>query len=259
MKIGTSYSVQATLVASAICSIVLLAGCTTTPARKQTSEPVVLQATYTPEPVKIDGILNDTVWRTARTYPLSLGQNQVTAGEALAGPGDVQLAWDDKNFYLAITFHDSDIIAEGEEDQLHHYLMGDVVELFLKPEGKTWYWELYATPAGRKTSFWYPGRGRLGLESAWQYECGLRVGADIKGTLNTWEDRDLYWTAEMAMPIEDLTSHGDSFRPDSDWRILIARYNYSRYLPAKELSMAPRTPYADNHRYEEYGTLELVK
>ncbi len=47
-------------------------------------------------------------------------------------------------------------VAEGKEDQLHHYQMGDLVELFLKPEDYTWYWELYATPIGKKTNFWFP-------------------------------------------------------------------------------------------------------
>ncbi len=137
--------------------------------------------------------------------------------------------------------------------------MGDLVELFLKPEDYTWYWELYATPTSKKTSFWYPGRGRVGLESGFQYECGLQVAAENNGTVNKWEDRDRYWTAEMAMPIRDLTSRGETFRPGSKWWILIGRYNYSRYLPRREFSMFPQLSQTDFHLCEEYGILELVK
>jgi len=259
MKIGVFLFVRKMLVVLVMCSVVLLSGCAATAARKQTSKPLILEATYSPNPVRIDGILDDDVWRITSTYQFSLGQDQTAQGKKLAEPGDVRLAWDDTHFYVAIKFHDSDIVAEGKEDQLHHYGMGDLAELFLKPEGSTWYWELYATPTSKKSSFWFPGRGRLGLESGFQYQCGLQVAAENTGTVNHWEDRDCYWTAEMAMPIRDLTSRGETFRPGSNWRILVARYNYTRYLPEKELSMCPQLSQTRFHRHEEYGILKLVK
>ena len=259
MKIRFFHFVGNMLVALAVCNVVLLGGCATTSTTKQTSKRATLKAIYTPKPVEIDGILDDEVWSTAPTYRFSLGQDQTTQGKKLAEPGDVRLAWDDTHFYVAVKFHDSDLVAEGKEDQLHHYKMGDLLELFLKPEGYSWYWELYATPTSKKSSFWFPGRGRVGLESGFQYQCGLQVAAENNGTVNNWEDRDRYWTAEMAMPIKDLTSRGETFCPGSNWRILIARYNYTRYLPWKELSMCPQLSQTDYHLYEEYGILELVK
>ena len=120
--------------ALALCSAVLLAGCTTTPTATPAPSPAVLKAVYTPKPVTIDGILDDDVWRIASMVRFSLGRNLTDQGKKLAEPGEVQVAWDD-----------------------------------------------------------------------------------------------------------------------------IARYNYSRYLLHKELSMAPQMPYADNHHYEEYGVLELIK
>ena len=259
MKIGFFHIVRKMLVVLAVCSVVLLSGCEMTTAKKQTFKPVIMKAPYSPKPVKIDGILDDDVWRIATKYRFSLGEDQIAQGKKLTEPGDVQLARDDTHFYVAIKFYDSDIVAEGKEDQLHHYRMGDLVELFLKPEGYTWYWELYATPISKKTSFWFPGRGRMGLESGFQYQCGLQVAAENNGTVNKWEDGDRYWTAEMAMPIRDLASRGETFRPGSNWRILVARYNYSRYLPWKELSMCPQLSKTNYHLHEEYGILELVK
>ena len=97
-------------------------------------------------------------------------------------------------------------------------------------------------------------RGTLTLRS-----CGLRVAAQCKGTLNNSEDKDNYWTAEMAMPIVDLATPDQQFQPESKWRILVARYNYSRYLPATEFSMVPQISKTDYHLYEEYGVLELTK
>ena len=145
---------------------------------------------------------------------------------------------------------------------MHHYKMGDLCELFLKPADKTWYWELYATPLGKKTTFWFPGRGRTGLPSNFtDYSSGLKVGAQVNGTLNKWEDKDAYWTAEMAMPIKDLTARGEKFGPEADWRILVARYNYSRYSKRQgpEHSTVPQLSKVNYHLLEEYAKLKLIK
>jgi hypothetical protein len=248
---------RATVVA--VCGTLLMAGCAVPPKEAKTPMPVVMTAQYTPMPVKVDGVLDDAVWQRAPVYPLSLSKEQVASGLTLAEPGEVRLAWDENYLYVAVKFSDSDIVAEGEDDQLHHYKMGDLAELFLKPEDETWYWELYATPRGKKTSFWFPGRGRLGLDSGWNYQCGLRVAAKCEGTLNDWRDKDSHWTAEMAMPIKDLTARGEKFSPGSKWRILVSRYNYSRYLPNKELTMSPQLPKGNFHLYEEYAVLDLTK
>jgi len=242
-------------VALVVYCVVLVGGCVATPSAKEAFTPVILEAPRAADPVKIDGLLDDHVWRTAPVYQLSLSEGGPPVNEG----GEVQLAWDERFFYIAVRFHDSDIVAEGEQDQLQHFQMGDVVELFLKPDNRTWYWELYATPSGKKSSFWSPGRGRLGLPSGRRYQCGLHVAASHKGTLNDWRDKDHCWTAEMAMPVKDLTAPGDIFAPGSQWRILFGRYNYSRYLSRKELSMCPRLSRTDFHLHEEYGVLQLAR
>ena len=240
-------------------AVILAAGCDAPPA-EQVFVPETLTAAFTKTPVKIDGVLDDEAWKTATVYRLSLGKDRAAVDDAvLVEAGEARLAWDDTHFYVAIMFHDSDVVAEGKEDQLHHYKLGDLVELFLKPDDQTWYWELYATPAGKKTSFWFPGRGRLGVPSGFEYQCGLRVAATCKGTLNNWQDKDTSWTAEMAMPIKDLTARGEKFAPGAKWRILVSRYNYSRYLSHSELSMTPQLSKTNYHLYEEYGALELTK
>ena len=154
----------------AAAGVLLLSGCATPPTAGPAPELAVMKAAYTPVPVKIDGVLDDEAWVGAAVYQMSPSRDKAAGGAKLAEPGEVRFCWDETNFYLAAKFHDSDIVAEGTEDQLHHYKMGDLVELFLKPADATWYWELYVTPANRKTSFWFPGGGRLGLPSGFEYE-----------------------------------------------------------------------------------------
>jgi len=242
------------IVTLAVTCLALLTGCAAP------LGPKVMKAHYTATPVKVDGRLDEDIWKTAQAYALEFDNETLkTYKYPMMEPGEVRLAWDDKYFYVAVKFHDSDIVAQGEADQIAHYTKGDTVELFLKPEGRTWYWELYATPHNKKSTIWYPARGRLGLQGPEKYTCGLRVAAQIKGTLNNWTDRDNYWTAEMAMPIKDLTARGEKFGPGSGWRILIGRYNYGRYTPWKELSCVPRLSRRRFHMLEEFSRVEFVR
>lgn len=250
-----------------LAGIFLIGGCNckTCPfATKKTStdKPLAtMVAKYTSTPIQLDGRLDDPAWKDACVYQLSLSEDKVAEDQSLQNPGEVRLAWDDQYFYVGAKFFDTDIVAEGKKDQEHHYVKGDLCELFLKSDSFTWYWELYGTPANKKTSFWFPGWGRIGLPSMEDYRCGLKVAARVEGTLNNWRDKDEYWVVEMAMPIKDLIAEGGSFGPESDWRILVARYNYSRYLDNQgpELSMTPQLSKTNYHLIKEYARLKLQK
>lgn len=260
----------------AVILVLLVAGCAITPnireRGKGPSVPSVLVAQRTEKPVVIDGKLDDEVWQKAPVYnldfckdlylPFEKRRDQRPGIDKLVEPGEARLAWDDKYFYVGIKFIDSDIVQESDADQQHHYSSGDVVEIFLKPEKSTWYWEIYGTPNAKKTVFWFPGRGRIGVKSSWEAGMNLDevlVATQIKGTLNDWKDRDEYWTLEMAIPISGLTAHGDAFGPGSEWRILVARYNYSRYLSQREYSMVPQLSVTNYHLLEEYGIIKFEK
>jgi len=245
------------VVAGLVGGVALLSGCAHF--GKAGKAPAVMTARYTATPIKVDGVLDDAAWASAAVYPLHFSVAELADGNQFTEPGEVRLAWDDQFMYVAVRYTDSDVVAEGQEDQLHHYLMGDVAELFLKPADKTWYWEMYVTPAGRKTTLWFAGRGYLGLKSSEANPGGLLVAAQVQGTLNRWEDKDQSWTGEMAVPVKDLTARGETFGVGSAWSILVARYNYSRYLSWKELSMTPQLSKTSYHLLEEYAVLNLVK
>jgi hypothetical protein len=220
----------------------------------------VFVAQHTIVPVEVDGKLDDPIWQRAVVYDFSLGDDVCVNGEMLEEKGYVQLAYDQNYFYVGVKFIDSDIIAENDENQQHHYRFGDVAELFLKPDNSTWCWEMYVTPNSKKTLFWLAGLGRLGLLSVGENDPNiLQVAAIVKGTLNYWQDHDCFWTAEIAVPIAELEKYGDKFNSGMTWRIMCSRYNYSRFLKKPELSMTPVLSMTDFHLYEEYAYLELLK
>jgi hypothetical protein len=212
-------------------------------------------APYAHEAVRIDGVLDDAVWQTATAYPMCLSTDQSGKGKEVQEGGTVRLAWDSNNVYLAVAFTDSDVVAEGDKDGLHHYQLGDLAELFLWPEDQTWYVEMYVTPRGNFTSFFFPSGGR-GLPSTTASNAfPLRVAAKVDGTLNDWSDRDRQWTGEMAVPVSELTARGARVGPGTAWRVLVGRYNYSRWLFTSELTETPALPATNYHLRRDYGRL----
>lgn len=222
----------------------------------------VAQVAWTEEPVRIDGRLDDPVWQRATLHPLSLPADgcrhdgDITPQEA----GTARFAWDRGHFYAAFEFTDRDIVQECDADQQQHYLSGDLAELFLKPASGHHYWEFYATPTARKTAFFFPGRGRLGLQSNFVYQSGLQVAAQVNGTVNDWQSDDHGWTAEMAIPLKELAAAGIPLTPGQPWTVLVGRYNYGRHLTTygPELSSFPHLPESAFHRHESYAPIHLL-
>lgn len=240
-------------------AVTAAAGCVaTSPNTAPSDPPATIHALHADAPVNIDGRLDDAVWQSAPAYAFGLSHDKAAQDNPLVDQGIVQLAHDDEYLYVAFSFEDQDVVAEGTEDQLHHYQLGDLAEVFIKPRNFSGYWELYVTPRGNKTAFFFPGRGRLGLPSHFEtVAIDIDVAAEVDGTLNEWQDQDTGWTGEMRIRKTDLSSKGVPFTSDQPWSIFFGRYNYSRYLSEKELSMSPTLSKTSYHLTEEYGTLVL--
>ena len=235
-------------------SLVLAAGCCTAGSGAAAEAPPEIVAVRASGPIHVDGTLGEPSWSSAPAYPLSLSDDAPAEGKTLTEGGTVKFLWDDQYFYMGVEFTDSDVVAEGETDELLHCSLGDLAELFLWPDDQTWYWEMYVTPRNKQTTYFFPSGGRI-LPSSYAGESHLTVAAQVDGTLNNWTDRDRKWTAEMAVPVKQLTAHGEKWGPGSHWRILVGRYNYSRYLFTTELSMMPRLSKTSFHLRREYGRL----
>ena len=214
--------------------------------------------------VTLDGKLNEGAWAKAPAYAFMLPARNfgVVMPKVAKNPdpfesGIVKLVYDDKYLYIGAVLHDSDVVQYGREDQAHLYLQGDTFEIFLKSEKSPKYWELYATPNGKKTTFIFESRGYA------RYDWGtlnpaFLTAATVQGTLNQYSDKDKSWTVEVAVPLrmlEELT--GVKFSNAGKWTVLLARYNYNFGQKNSQLSSVPQLPQANYHLIEYYAELVL--
>ena len=253
-------------------SCLALAGCCCGTPSVPPAETV--EAMYTAEPVKIDGVLDDAVWQKAKRYRLTRNPawGPDWPGEKAEDfnpleSGEVMVAWDDEFLYVAADMEDSDVVVMDTENQQLLFQSGDLVEVFVKPRNRTYYWENYVTPYGNNSSLFIASRSYMSLPSLEQNPIrGLVTAGRTDGTLNTAPDdlsaswsRDKGWQGEMAIPIAELNRYDAKLDGTEPWTIFFGRYNYSLFLPNTELSCYPALESLSYHLTDCYAPLVLVK
>lgn len=187
--------------------------------------------------------------RFGAPYPLLYSRDK--AGSPQEG-GLVRFAWAQNGLYVLAELEDSCIVARNQQDEQLHYKYGDVFELFVKPRGEPYYWEMYVTPKGNKsTLFFPPDRDGLGLDDF------LR-GHDFRGLEVMAEQTSIGWNARLFIPIEQLTALGAGWGDGTEWTVFCGRYNYnSEDLDDPEISMAPALSRENHHLVDEYASLRM--
>lgn len=208
---------------------------------------------------EIDGTLSAPQWAKAPVWDLApLGDAPVQLGNTLNEKGTVQVLYSEKYLYVGVKMEDSDVVNQGRRHQTHLYTMGDTIELFFKPSNDTYYWEMYGSPQGLKTTFFYPSRSYVFLPESELPIPEFEVKTMIDGDFNNWQTLDRGWSIEFKLPLSTFEQYGGKFRKGEVWQFLIARQNYSRRLPMKELSTVPPIEIADFHIIEQFGFMKLM-
>ena len=207
--------------------------------------------------IECDGALNEPIWKMAHFHDMKIPSDQ--NGNINEG-GKVYFLVDDHYLYLGLSMVDTDIVQESDKDQDMHYASGDLIELFIKPANKKFYWEIYITPNEKKSIFHFLSSGRGFLPSSYMGDpSGIQVKAVVDGTLNDPSDIDKGWTGEMIIPLELLEKEGVELEADNPWEILIGRYNYSVHLPKVELSTFPLISKESFHMHNEWSKVIFQK
>lgn len=186
----------------------------------------------------VEDALDDSFAQTARAVVLR-GVNGAGAADT-----SVRAYRDEKGLFFVFHCTDRRVVSPGREDGLDHFRLGDTVEVFLGRRGEPRYVEIHATPAGKKTLYFFDGcRSRIAAPP----EAALvRVGS---------ASNQEGWKTVIVVPWSVLG-------PDdagAEWEVFLGRYDYDAEGGAPALSSFPEQsgPKPDFHRRSDYAALRF--
>lgn len=192
----------------------------------------------------------DAVWATAPSYELVCSS---VPNSYPVEKGVVQFAWNERGLYVVAKLADSCMVAQNLRDEQLHNQFGDVFELFVKPLNDSYYWEMYATPNGNKSTLFFP-RERKGMTTVDFLNVHTFRGLEVHVM-----KRPDGWDAELFIPVGQLNAFGASWGVCSTWTAFCGRYNYSNEaITDPELSMTPPLSEVNYHLTEEYAEIRFL-
>jgi Carbohydrate family 9 binding domain-like len=207
-----------------------------------------------PSRLNIDGTLDEPVWAAASWSDAFVD----IEGDGRPLPRfrtRMKMSWDDEYFYVAAEMEEPDVWATLSERDSVIFHDNDF-EIFIDPDGDTHaYYELEVNALGTVWDLMLlkPYRDGGPAINGWDI-AGLRVGVDIRGTVNRPTDRDEGWTVEIAMPWTILREAAPDRRPPKAgdrWRVNFSRVQWQvditdgRYV--KRLRPGTRDPLPENN------------
>lgn len=208
---------------------------------------------------KITGDFTSPLWEQVPAYSFMHNiTNPVHINLAPSESARVRYLCDPENFFVRVDLDDEDVMTCAGKNQQFHYQQGDLTEVLLKPKDHPYYWEIYGTPNGYFSRFYFTSKGTLRLPSCFA-PTDVKIGVlpQIDGTLNDHTDRDRGWRIIIAIPRSELEKNGLRFAAPNRWTVMTARYDYGRNLSYNERSAYPQVA-AGYHATQYYANIEFV-
>jgi len=249
-------------------TLAFVAGCSHrpgTPARPESPPPAspaarpprpVFECHFTEKPIVIDGKIDDEAWQQAPVID-SFAMPWVKDAPRPRKGTRARVLWDRENLYVAADMDDTDLYADIEEHDGNTW-ENDVFEVFLKPSAdKPAYYEFHVTAANTIFDIFLPRRGHVDRFKR-DGEFDIESAVSLRGTLDTWNDKDQGWSAEMRIPWTSLMRTGGRPEPDAEWRFALCRYDFDVEHEQPELSTIAPLSRLSFHLHEDYATLRFV-
>jgi hypothetical protein len=191
--------------------------------------PKYYQCLKTDKEILIDGKLNDEAWHDAEWTDKFVD----IEGESKENPyydTRLKMLWDNRNLYLAAQMKEEHIRAFLYQRDTVIFYDNDF-EVFVDPDSDgRFYAELEINAFGSEWDLLlnkpYSKKGR----ALNQFDIeGLKTAVHIEGSINNPDDKDKFWSVEIAIPFESLKHlHKKSIVPENKdvWRINFSRVEW---------------------------------
>ena len=181
------------------------------------------------KPLIIDGRLNEEAWsKAAWTEKFVDIEGNLKPLPRFATRA--KMLWDDNYLYIGAQLDEPDIWAKLKKRDTIIFYDNDF-EVFLDPNGDThqyFEFEMNAFNTVWDLLLVRPYRDNGSAIYGWNYN-NLKTGTYIEGTINNPNDKDKYWTVEIAIPWNDINDCADTDVPPKNgdqWRINFSRVEW---------------------------------
>jgi len=157
-------------------------------------------------------------------------------------PAEVRAGFGKNSLLVWATIPDGDIFTYVTSANQRTWELGDVFEIFLKPEGEDFYRELHITPANIRTQLAFAAEGTPG-----------EFLPDGIFESRVWLDSDC-WHVLASVPSNVVTGRTKISRGEK-WRFSFCRYDAFRNGRGPIISSTSPHPVPKFHRPAEWGIL----
>ncbi len=226
------------------------AGCQTPPPLPDSAavQPVVTPKHYvcprTPNPILIDGRLDDDAWQRAPWTDAFVD----IEGDAKPVPRfhtRAKMLWDDTYFYIAAEMEEPHVWGKlTEHDQIVYH--DNDFEIFIDPNGdRSEYYEIEINVLGTIFDLFLAESYNNGGPALHGWDAtGMISAIAIDGTLNDPSDIDRGWSVEFALPWSLLAPFAQTPAPPQDgdvWRVNFSRVQWQHELLNGAYRKVPKT------------------
>jgi hypothetical protein len=214
------------------------------------------------KPPTIDGKLDDAAWKDV---PSTGAFVNTLTGAPAEQKTEAKLLWDSKFLYVAFDNADTDVSStlKNRDDKLWTQ-EADELMIDADGNGKT-YVELQVAPTGAIFDTYLPEYRKYEdsidpkkKQFSWNSKMNAKVHVD--GTLNKHDDKDKGWTAELAIPLEDVKGMDKDQvlrlppNPGDVWRVNMFRMDLPQGKPQQASGWSPPMV-GDFHALDKFGEL----
>lgn len=198
----------------------------------------------------------DSVERAFRNAPsLSFKQSWLPRPEKEFQPAEVRIGYRNHSLWFYAILQDTNIHNAATKDQQAAFLLGDVIEVFARPEHDEAYIEIELTPGNRKYQVRWAEAADEGYKVDERGPTEVTPSIWSAARVNAKRHR---WRVLAEIPAAML-GHSKTIEPGSSWLISFGRYDYTRGREEPVLSSTSSPAIARFHDQDSWRRVEFVE
>ena len=196
----------------------------------------------------------------AQASGISMHQAWLPTPDPAFKPAKVRTGWTDTDLAVLAELEDDDIFNRATRLNDHTHVLGDVFEMFIKPEEQQHYFEIHITPGNQKLQLQF-SRPAIIREQPKQPLADLLApflfDDPVIFSKTLVEHTHSRWSVFALLPFEFIQKSGQVGK-GTVWRFSFSRYDYTGSQPKPVISSTSLHQEADFHRTAEYGFLTFT-